>query len=139
MADNENLTDAEWRKKLTPEQYRICREKGTERPFTGEYWQEFNAGDYRCRVFMLRSIKQLFVKTWIPAITWCVPRWCAANAIVISVMCLPTDPRQPAYATASTLRQFSSRLMKNNATAAVVGSQLPFYFFCTIAPKGLIL
>ena len=49
MADNENLTDADWREKLTPEQYRICREKGTERPFTGEYWQEFSAGDYRCR------------------------------------------------------------------------------------------
>lgn len=49
MADNENLTDADWREKLTPEQYRICREKGTERPFTGEYWQEFSTGDYRCR------------------------------------------------------------------------------------------
>jgi peptide-methionine (R)-S-oxide reductase len=49
MADNENLTDADWREKLTPEQYRICREKGTERPFTGEYWQEFSAGNYRCR------------------------------------------------------------------------------------------
>lgn len=49
MADNENLTDADWREKLTPEQYRICREKGTERAFTGEYWQEFSAGDYRCR------------------------------------------------------------------------------------------
>ncbi|HSC69061.1 MAG TPA: peptide-methionine (R)-S-oxide reductase MsrB [Cellvibrio sp.] len=49
MANNENLTDANWREKLTPEQYRICREKGTERPFTGEYWQEFNPGDYRCR------------------------------------------------------------------------------------------
>ncbi|MCE3252288.1 MAG: peptide-methionine (R)-S-oxide reductase [Cellvibrio sp.] len=49
MADNENLTDADWREKLTPEQYRICREKGTERPFTGEYWQEFGSGNYRCR------------------------------------------------------------------------------------------
>jgi peptide-methionine (R)-S-oxide reductase len=49
MADNENQSDAQWREILTPEQYRICREKGTERPFTGEYWQEFSPGDYRCR------------------------------------------------------------------------------------------
>ncbi len=49
MAANENFNDNHWRETLTPEQYRICREKGTERPFTGEYWQEFNPGDYRCR------------------------------------------------------------------------------------------
>ncbi len=49
MADNEKHSDDYWREKLTPEQYRICREKGTERPFTGEYWQEFSRGDYRCR------------------------------------------------------------------------------------------
>ncbi len=49
MADNENKNNDFWREKLTPEQYRICREKGTERPFTGEYWQEFSSGDYRCR------------------------------------------------------------------------------------------
>jgi peptide-methionine (R)-S-oxide reductase len=49
MAANEKLNDRHWREVLTPEQYRICREKGTERPFTGEYWQEFGAGDYRCR------------------------------------------------------------------------------------------
>lgn len=49
MADNENFNDDYWREKLTSEQYRICREKGTERPFTGEYWQAFDAGNYRCR------------------------------------------------------------------------------------------
>jgi peptide-methionine (R)-S-oxide reductase len=41
-------TDAEWRKILTPEQYRILREKGTERPFTGEYWNTKDDGVYTC-------------------------------------------------------------------------------------------
>lgn len=49
MANNEKYTDEQWREILTPEQYRICREKGTERAFTGEYWQEFRAGEYHCR------------------------------------------------------------------------------------------
>jgi peptide-methionine (R)-S-oxide reductase len=38
----------EWRRELTPEQYRITREKGTERPFTGEYNASKQAGTYRC-------------------------------------------------------------------------------------------
>ena len=41
-------TNEEWREKLTPEQYRITREKGTERAFTGEYWDHKEAGVYRC-------------------------------------------------------------------------------------------
>lgn len=49
MAEKENRDDAYWRGHLTPEQYRICRQKGTEAPFTGEYWQVFSEGRYLCR------------------------------------------------------------------------------------------
>ncbi len=41
-------TDAEWRRILTPEQYRVARQQGTERAFTGPYWDEHRAGLYRC-------------------------------------------------------------------------------------------
>ncbi|TML66458.1 MAG: peptide-methionine (R)-S-oxide reductase MsrB [Actinobacteria bacterium] len=41
-------TEEEWRSALTPDQYRVLREKGTEAPFTGEYDHVFEDGTYRC-------------------------------------------------------------------------------------------
>ena len=48
MSDKIIKTDEEWKKELTPEQYRILREKGTERVFTGKYWDNFELGTYVC-------------------------------------------------------------------------------------------
>ena len=43
-----NLSEQEWKEKLTPEEYHILREKGTERPFTGEYDKCYEDGTYKC-------------------------------------------------------------------------------------------
>lgn len=48
MDESRRKTDAEWRAQLSPEQYRITRQKGTERAFTGEYWNHHAQGEYAC-------------------------------------------------------------------------------------------
>jgi len=48
MATEITKTDAEWRAELTPEQYDVLRRGGTERAFTGRYWDAHDDGVYRC-------------------------------------------------------------------------------------------
>lgn len=46
--DRRSRTDAQWRSTLTPEQYRVARQNGTEQAFTGQYWNNKNKGLYEC-------------------------------------------------------------------------------------------
>ncbi len=48
MTDPKSTPDAEWRNKLTPEQFHVLREKGTERAFTGQFDKHFEEGEYTC-------------------------------------------------------------------------------------------
>jgi peptide-methionine (R)-S-oxide reductase len=41
-------SEQEWQKQLTPQQYQVCRQRGTERAFTGAYWNSHEHGTYRC-------------------------------------------------------------------------------------------
>jgi peptide-methionine (R)-S-oxide reductase len=49
LAERVKKSEQEWREELSDEEYNVLREKGTERPFTGRYWNEKAEGTYRCR------------------------------------------------------------------------------------------
>ncbi|WP_185231548.1 peptide-methionine (R)-S-oxide reductase MsrB [Teredinibacter franksiae] len=49
MSDQQKNDDDKWRTKLTPEEFRICREKGTEPAFSGKYWEHKAEGKFNCK------------------------------------------------------------------------------------------
>lgn len=49
MSERVRKSEEEWRRNLSEEEYRVLRKKGTERPFTGKYWDETKPGTYRCK------------------------------------------------------------------------------------------
>jgi peptide-methionine (R)-S-oxide reductase len=49
MTDYKNMTDEQWRQRLNAKEFRVCREKGTEPAFSGEYYDEKSPGIYVCR------------------------------------------------------------------------------------------
>lgn len=49
VSDQTKHEDVDWKSVLSPEEYHVLREKGTERPFSGEYWDFKGEGDYQCR------------------------------------------------------------------------------------------
>lgn len=58
MSSETGKSDKDWQQQLTPEQYRVCRQCGTEAPFTGKYWATKDKGLYRCvccRAALFRS------------------------------------------------------------------------------------
>ena len=49
MSEKITKTDEEWKEELRPDEYEVCRQKGTERAFTGMYWDCKDKGVYKCR------------------------------------------------------------------------------------------
>ena len=114
--------EAAWREQLTAEEFYVLREKGTERAFTGEYWNVWEEGTYHCRgcgEMLFQSDTKFDAGCGWPSFDRPATegviaeerdtshgmirteRCCAKNAVDIWATCFPTDQQRPASAIAS--------------------------------------
>ena len=56
MSEKITKTTEEWKKELSPDEYEVCRQKGTERAFTGMYWDCKDDGVYKCKACGVESV-----------------------------------------------------------------------------------
>ena len=144
-------SEQEWREELTPEQYRVLREKGTEAPFSGEYDHVFEPGTYRCAgcgAELFESDAKYDSGCGWPAFSapagerggrggdrheptgWCAPRCCARAAAATSATSSPTARIRPGSATASTPPRSSSTsasaTVRGRGRLAQLGERLPY-------------
>ncbi len=109
-------TDAQWREELTPEQYQVLRKAGTERAFTGKYWNNHDDGIYRCAgcgaelfgsdtkfesgsgwpSFTEPKVAEAVSSSATSRTGWSAPRWSARAAAATSATCSTTARATPA-------------------------------------------
>ena len=110
-------SDSEWRQELTPEQYRVLREKGTERAFTGQYYHNKQAGVYLCAA--------------------CGAELFASDTKYDSGSGWPSFWQPAEEDVVDTKRDFSHMMIRTEATCSRCGSHLGHVFEDGPAPTGL--
>jgi peptide-methionine (R)-S-oxide reductase len=117
MSERTELTEEEWRERLTPEQYAVLRQKGTERPFTGGYVDTKTPGIYRC--------------------AGCNAELFRSDAKFDSGTGWPSFVEPAALESVDTEQDFSHGMVRTEVTCAACGGHLGHVFDDGPGPTGL--